>query len=243
MPENLGKEQLNRDPLNNDQLKEFVFNLGADEFGVADLAPVREHLLREYGEVWEDYPFAVSIGAHLPFDVVEQLTDGPTRPYLTCYDTLNARLNDIALRLSAKLAKSGYRAFPIPASQRMGEDKLAAIFSHRMAARLAGLGWIGKSANLINPQAGPCLRLSTVLTDAPLLPDRPAKGGCGSCTACKDICPANAIKGNEFDPAVGVSGLLDVFACDEYLGEIRHVFGKRICGRCLAACPFGKRRR
>ena len=89
-------------------------------------------------------------------------------------------------------------AYPIPASQRNGRDRMQSIFSHRMAAHLAGLGWIGKNCCLITPIAGPRVRLVTVLTDAPLPPGSPMDSRCGDCTACVDACPPHAIKGRAF---------------------------------------------
>src|SRR4030042_5597859 len=108
---------------------------------------------------------------------------------------MNARLDDIALRLSNLLVSDGLAAYPIPASQRNGRDRMQSIFSHRMAAHLAGLGWIGKNCCLITPIAGPRVRLVTVLTDAPLAPGSPMDSRCGDCTACVDACPPHAIKG------------------------------------------------
>ena len=85
------------------------------------------------------------------------------------YDTVNDLLDTIALRLSNSLQRQGYRAFPIPASKRaVVDERVAAIFSHKLAAHMAGLGWIGKSCLLITPEAGPRVRWATVLTDAPI---------------------------------------------------------------------------
>ncbi len=69
-----------------------------------------------------------------------------------------------------------------------------AHISHKAVARMAGLGWQGKSLLLINPEYGPRVRLVTILTDMPLTPDGPVKNRCGACLECVQACPASAIK-------------------------------------------------
>jgi len=127
-----------------------------------------------------------------------RLLEGPTHTYLHYYRVVNARLDDLGLRISSYLQVRGFRTFPIPSSQRVSRDRLAGIFPHRLAAQLAGLGWIGKSGSLITREFGPRIRLVTVLTDAPLCPNQPvdsAAKNCGECQLCIKSCPAQASKG------------------------------------------------
>jgi len=223
-----------------DNLRELAFAWGADLFGVADLEEIREKIFREYGDSFQHLTRAISLAVFFPKSVINELAEGPTHTYLKYYDVINARLDDIALRLSNYLQKKGYRTFPIPASQRVTESKLAGIFSHRLAAQRAGLGWIGKSCSLVHPEVGPRLRLVTILTDAPLSADKPMENKCGECSSCRDACPPQAIKGVKHQEDDPLEIRLDAQACNEYLTKVRHSFGKRICGRCLAACPWGK---
>ncbi|GAW93701.1 4Fe-4S double cluster binding domain-containing protein [Calderihabitans maritimus] len=223
-----------------EKLKELAKRWGADLFGVADLTPARDYIERIYGEEYAAYPRAVVMAVFFPAAVVDQLAEGPTHTYLYYYKVINTRLDDIALRVSNFLQEQGYATFPVPASQRVTEDKLAGIFSHRLAANRAGLGWIGKSGSLVNPQVGPRLRLVTVLTDAPLPADQPIEAKCGECRACVEACPVEAIKGVVFNPGDPLEARLAVKLCDEYQSKVRVSFGKRVCGRCLAACPWGK---
>ena len=225
----------------NVEIEAILEKKGADHFGFADLEPHQAELRDYYGADWDAYPRAISFAVNFPAAVVEQLLDAPTHTYLYYYDVLNHRINDIALSLCTFLAAKNYRAFPIPASQRQNADKLSGIFSHRIAARLAGLGWIGKSGSLIHPEVGPRLRLGTVLTDAPLQTGHPLANGCGRCKVCRDVCPAGAIKGVLYHEGQPLEDRLDVFACDRYLQDQRLSFGKRICGLCIEACPDGKR--
>ena len=152
-------------------------------------------LLQEGGERLAQYPKAISIGVALLNPIVDLLPGRGEKAVAMgyrhhAYDMVNDLLDTIALRLSNSLQRRGYLAFPIPASKRAVVDmRVAAIFSHKLAAHMAGLGWIGKSCRLITPEAGPRVRWATVLTDVLL----PATGSamaerCGECQKCVEIC-------------------------------------------------------
>src|SRR5207237_3646669 len=64
----------------------------------------------------------------------------------------------------------------------------------REAAHRAGLGWYGKSANLLLPGQGSWFVLGSVVTDAPVdAGSEPVADGCGACTRCIEACPTRAI--------------------------------------------------
>jgi epoxyqueuosine reductase QueG len=223
------------------RLKEISEKNGATLFGVANLLPYREYINEVYGDSLLHLDKAVSIGIQYPKDVVNQLLEGPTHTYLYYYKILNAKLDDIALQVAIALEKEGFRSFPVPASQRVTDDRLAGIFSHRMAAHLSGLGWIGKNSSLITREYGPRLRLVTILTDAPLETDEPFEGDlCGECTKCVLACPSGAVVGNPFREDDPLEKRFIGQLCDVHLSRVRNTFGKRICGKCLASCPYGK---
>ena len=224
-----------------EQLTAYFASLGVDRFACADLRPHQEHLHQEYGNKWDDYPFAVVFAVHFPTVVVDELLQGPNHHYLAHYEIINARLNDIVLQCANHLEEMGYRAYPVPASLRTGPDKLAGVFSHRLGARLAGIGWIGKSCNLITPDRGPRLRFATVLTDAPVSCGVPIENMCRDCHVCEEACPVHAIKGVAWAEDQDISERLDVVACDQYHTYMRHSFGKRTCGICYAVCPYGRK--
>ena len=112
--------------------------------------------------------------------------------------------------------------------------------SCRKSAAHAGLGWIGKSCSLVNPEVGPRLRLGTILTDAPFEPDSPIENRCGGCLECMKACPTHALHGRGFDPNEPLSARFDVQKCYEFFDKVEAVYGIGICGLCLAACPWGK---
>lgn len=60
-------------------------------------------------------------------------------------------------------------------------------------AKKSGLGWVGKNTNLISKQQGSFFFLSELIIDLELEADGPIKDYCGTCTACIDACPTDAI--------------------------------------------------
>jgi epoxyqueuosine reductase len=63
----------------------------------------------------------------------------------------------------------------------------------RAWAQKSGLGWIGKNSLLLNKQVGSFFFLAELIIDLELLYDAPTKDYCGTCTACMDACPTDAI--------------------------------------------------
>ena len=63
----------------------------------------------------------------------------------------------------------------------------------RAWAKKAGLGWIGKNANLINKNQGSYFFIAEIILDLDLIYDSPVQDYCGSCTKCIDACPTGAI--------------------------------------------------
>jgi len=109
-------------------------------------------------------------------------------------------------------------------------------------AVLAGLGWIGKCALVINQKFGSAIRINKVLTDAPLpcaLPDLKVK--CGKCMKCVDICPGDALTGKNWSLDSPQESYYDVHACYKAAAErCEKATGLRdaYCGLCISACPW-----
>jgi epoxyqueuosine reductase QueG len=222
--------------------------LGADLYGVADLSLARTEVMRQGSIDVDDFPRAVVVGIRLMNSIVNQLPEGrETRAlavtYQTeCYEYVNRRLDDIASRMASALQNAGFRALPIPASERIDDERICAMFSHKLAAHLAGLGWIGRSCLLVTPQFGPRVRWVSVLTDAPLPSGTPMMGdGCGFCRACVDACPVKAIKGSAFRDNEPREARYDALACQTYLRELENRKERGVCGMCIAFCPRGRK--
>ena len=63
----------------------------------------------------------------------------------------------------------------------------------RAWAAKSGLGWIGKNSLLLNKDQGSFFFLAEIILDLELEYDRPVNDHCGTCTACLDACPTDAI--------------------------------------------------
>ncbi|HVP97058.1 4Fe-4S double cluster binding domain-containing protein [Methanoregula sp.] len=222
---------------------------GADYYGIADLAPAREFILAQGGERVARYPRAVVMGIVLQDSLVDLLPEreDPAAAMLyrhNSYDVVNLALDQIALAAANIIQRAGHAALPVPASKRASDEKIASVFSHKLAAHLAGLGWIGKSCLLVTPDHGPRVRWVTVLTDAPLQPTgSPMAERCGTCTQCTDACPARAVTGRVFAENEPREARLDAAACDRYFQEMEKSRGIAVCGMCLYICPHGRKLR
>ena len=111
-----------------------------------------------------------------------------------------------------------------------------------MAAHLAGLGWMGTSCLLVTRQAGPRVRWTTVLTNAPVPPTGgPAEPACGDCRQCVEVCPAGAFTGAPFRAEEPRDLRFAARKCEAYVIKRGHEMGCRVlCGLCAAVCPYGK---
>jgi len=228
------------------QLRTLALSLGADYFGIADLSYAHDFILEQGGERVARYPRAVVIGMVLQDSLVDLLPDkDPEGAILyrhNSYDVVNQMLDQIGVRVANELQRAGYSAFPVPASRRTDDKNICGIFSQKLAAHLAGLGWIGKSCLLVTPDHGPRVRWVSILTDAPLqstgLPMEPR---CGECTACVDICPQHAFTGRIFNEDGPREERFDAAACDQYFREMEKKKSVAVCGLCLYVCPYGRK--
>jgi epoxyqueuosine reductase QueG len=225
----------------------FVQDYDVDFFGVADLTSVHQFIVAQYGEHLATFPRAITLGIHLPDAVVDELHRhedlSALLPYSGIYNSVNSSLDYVALRVAQKLQVAGFAGYPIPASNPSDGKTLTGAFSHKLAARLAGMGWISTSCMLITPAYGPRVRWTTVLTDASFEAGQPIASQCGACQACVDICPVNAYIGVPFDPSEPREARFDAHRCWDYFQQRGEQVGAKICGLCVYVCPFGQQRK
>jgi epoxyqueuosine reductase QueG len=205
---------------------------GAALFGVANLAGVDLTAVSAVaGEVsLKGLTTGISFGYVLNNVVMDGITDYPTRTYQYHYRQVNALLDRIGLLVAAHIQDLGKRSFPVPSSQVVDWQTYKGHISHKAVARLAGLGWIGRSNLLVNPRHGARVRYATVLTDLALPYDSPIEGDCRGCMMCVAACPGEAI-------AEEVAGF-NLAKCVETIDRLRSVdnVGSKICGICVKAC-------
>ena len=109
-------------------------------------------------------------------------------------------------------------------------------------AQKAGLGWQGKHTNLISRDYGSWLFLGEIILNIPLDYDKPfIEDLCGSCTACIDACPTNAITSYQLDSNKCIS-----YRTIEHRGEFNEnennlddwIYG---CDICQEVCPWSSK--
>jgi len=110
-------------------------------------------------------------------------------------------------------------------------------------AKKAGVGWMGKHTNILSKQKGSFYFLAVLITDLDLASDGPVTDHCGSCTACIDACPTDAI----VEPYVlDASKCISYFTIElkdrelpsEFQGKFNDwMFG---CDICQDVCPWNR---
>lgn len=229
-----------------EEIKEIAEKDGVEFIGVADLSPAKSFIQQYAQDLLDEYPKAITLGIRLIDEVVDQLSNRKERfaavNYMNTYEVTNQRLDIISYKISNLLQKKGFKVLPIPASERCDDERIAAVFSHKLAAHLAGIGWIGKSCLLISPEAGPRARWITVLTNAPLQSTgSPMEKSCGECNLCVEVCPVNAFSGKEFNAEEPREVRYDARKCEKYFEELENSGEIPVCGLCIHVCPHGKR--
>lgn len=110
-------------------------------------------------------------------------------------------------------------------------------------ARKAGLGWIGKNANLISKKTGSFFFLAELIVDLELEYDiKPTADHCGTCTSCIDACPTQAIVAPYVVDGSRCISYLTIELKNEIPGEFQGkmdnwMFG---CDVCQDVCPWNR---
>ena len=142
------------------------------------------------------------------------------------------RLQKLATKIQQEIGPFGYRVF----------TDSAPVLEKALAEK-AGLGWIGKHTNLINQKAGSWFFLGEIYTDLPLpASDSPGVNHCGTCRACLDICPTQAIVAPYQLDARRCISYLTIELKDSIPVEFRKAMGNRIygCDDCQLVCPWNR---
>jgi len=164
--------------------------------------------------------------------------DDPFAPKISKYafgedyhDVIRDKLKELLYRINETVGEVNGRVFV----------DSAPVMDKAWAAK-AGLGWQGKHTNLINKGSGSFFFIAELIIDLELEPDSPVTDHCGTCTACIDACPTEAI----VQPY-----LLDASKCISYLTiELRESIPEEFKGRmenwafgcdiCQDVCPWNR---
>jgi epoxyqueuosine reductase QueG len=218
---------------------------------------MKDHQIRVYGfanvseqlpEKYSELPTAISFVVRMSDDIMNPVSAGPTHEYFHLYRTANRFIDDVAFKIVLMLQNEGFRAVPVAASQSInieGNTPYSGLFSHRLAATRAGLGWIGKNNSLITFEYGPRVRLGTILTDWVATYAAPIeKSYCGECNICVEHCPALALSGLQWQAGVDRERIVDVRACSNFMKKNYEKIGRgAVCGICVSVCPVGQERK
>ena len=147
------------------------------------------------------------------------------------HKVLRSRLQKLADRLADAVGPFGHRVF----------TDSAPVLEVELASR-SGIGWRGKHTLVLHREAGSMFFLGEIYVDIPLPATPPVDAHCGSCSACIDICPTQAII---------APYRLDARRCIAYQTienpgtipvELREAIGNRIygCDDCQLVCPWNK---
>ena len=216
------------------KLKEFLLKNGADEVGFANITNFTPKKGLNTGIVFY---------MTYPKEIIRNMENAPTQEYVDELVNLNTRLDALGMKCEEYMIENGYEAYA-QTKKRLGTDfgeNNGFELPHKTIATRAGLGWIGKSALFTTTKYGSALRLSSVLTNAPLDIGIPVlKSKCGKCMECKDACLGGAISGREWNHKLKRNDFYDDRKCEKYALEISYEnLGKAdtVCGKCIFACP------
>ncbi|MBE7028941.1 MAG: epoxyqueuosine reductase [Ruminococcaceae bacterium] len=201
------------------------------------LTKLREKII-EYGafdvgffnDSFKGFENGISFYVKMSSAILEEIYESPTYTYFHHYRTVNALIDNIALKTGIFLEKNGYSYFCVPASQTVnGHDSYEGIYSHKKGAVLSGLGYVGKSGLFISKNHGSMIRLGTVFTSLPLnAQNKIAENECGNCRICINKCPAMALSESGIDRK----------SCSDYMKKaFQHIGRGSVCGICIKECP------
>lgn len=155
---------------------------------------------------------------------------------------MRGRLKQLALQIETMLPQWQHLDIAAQSAFIFRPFSDSAPIFERPIADATGLGWTGKHTLLLNKQAGSFFVLGELFISLKLPDDEPIEAHCGSCSACIDICPTQAIV---------APYQLNASACISYLtiehkGSIdikyRRAIGNRVfgCDDCQLICPWNR---
>jgi epoxyqueuosine reductase len=107
----------------------------------------------------------------------------------------------------------------------------------------AGIGWMGKNTNVINPDYGSWFFIATIITNYEFEYSEIITDHCGTCTACIDACPTNAIVQDYVVDANKCISFQTIENKDEIPFELKGKFDNWIfgCDICQDVCPWNNK--
>lgn len=147
------------------------------------------------------------------------------------HKVLRQRLQKLAERLAEAVGPFGHRVF----------TDSAPVLEVELASR-SGIGWRGKHTLTLHREAGSMFFLGEIYVDLPLPLSEPVSPHCGSCSACLDVCPTQAIVAPYRVDARRCISYLTIEHDGPIPEALRAPMGNRIygCDDCQLVCPWNK---
>jgi epoxyqueuosine reductase len=215
----------------NDQIIIKAKELGADIIGFADLSSLN-NISRQ------DFNYGISIAIKINKQILAKVPSGPHLDYYEEYYSINEKLHFLRKSIADYIINLGYTASKNIIHQ---DENWRTPLPHKTVARLAGIGWIGKSAVLINDQCGSAIRLTSILTNMPFDTNSSIiDTRCEDCMICFNACPAKAITGINWKIGIDRDELVDPKKCKLKVIERgkKYNLTEGTCGICIAVCPY-----
>lgn len=213
-------------------LKNLLYENGAQLVGIGDMHNIEKC----------EYYIGISVAIPLPKNIICDLKTAPTKEYDEAYYDMNEKLNSIILSGEQFLRDAGYEAYAQTTDRVVVNEQNISKLPHKTVATCAGIGWIGKSNLLVTREFGSAVRISSLLTNAPLECDEPLqKSYCGNCNLCVKQCPAQALHGTLWEPGMPREKIVDVEICYKKQKEIMYAntgIDTDLCGKCFAVCAY-----
>lgn len=218
-----------------EKMKCVLYQHGAQLVGIGDM----------HGVVNCSYSNGISVAVPLPTHLIRDLQTAPTKEYHETYHAMNRQLNEIVMSGENFLQELGYDTHAQTTDRVVVNERRISKIPHKTVATRAGMGWIGKNNLLVTRKFGSAVRLSSLLTNAPLIHDEAITTSyCGSCDLCVRQCPAHALKGTLWTPEISREQIVDVELCYQKQQEImfKHTgIHTDLCGKCFAVCSYTQR--
>lgn len=218
-----------------EELKELLYSQGAALAGIGDMSQIPGC----------DFKTGVAVAVLLPANIIRDLQTAPTKEYYDLYYSLNGKLNEIVMAGEEFLRSKGFEAYAQTTDRVEVDPYNISRLPHKTVAVRAGLGWIGKNCLLVTPEYGSAIRISSLLTDAPLTYDEPiTESQCKGCNLCVQQCPAQALKGALWEAGMHREEIVDVEKCYEKQTEIMYKetgIPTDLCGKCFAVCMYTRK--
>lgn len=216
------------------ELKQLLLGQGAAVVGFGDISEL-------INKQECDMKYGVSVVVSMTPSIVKNIENGPTEEYYLEYKRLNSLLDHLVINGATFLESKGFKALAQTTTSVKEFDNYRTLIPHKSFATRAGIGWIGKCALLATEEYGSAIRISSILTNAPLQVSAPINcAKCHSCMICVNACPAGAASGDQWNVKKDRDEFFNPVLCRTQARVRAAKIGieSTICGKCIQVCPY-----